>query len=69
MNLFTGIDSAVKVFLLNQSNFFDLSFVLAVKGAALITSSISLKARSGVTGGRAQFSNYDKQITCMADMD
>ena len=28
----------------------------------------SLKARSGVTGGRAQFSNYDKQITCMADM-
>ena len=28
----------------------------------------SLKAQSGRTGGRVQFSNYDKQITYMADM-
>ena len=28
----------------------------------------SLKARSGVTGGRAQVSKDDKQMTCMADL-
>ena len=37
---FTGINSAVKAFLLNWSSFFDLCFVLAVQGAAVITSSI-----------------------------
>ena len=40
MNLFTGINSAVKAFLLNQSSFLIDGLFYLFRGAALITSSI-----------------------------